>query len=166
MKHRIHLITALAALICMPAFLAPESHFGDDERPEQRRDRGGEKEPRSGKGKGKGGGGPKIDKKRITDTVRANVYADNWFKLYINGNLVMVDFDASDWAQAVEHSEEVVGPKDPYYESDFAGAKWIWTKDLALDNTVVFRTLIERPPNGSSLPKDWPRGHVDASNLK
>ena len=206
-------------------------------------------------GKGKGGG-PKISKPRIADTVRANIYADNWFKLYINGNLVAVDsisfiphnvvsvdilpeypmtiavmakdnadpetgleynntnlgdggfvlkfgdgtvtsaqwkakglfhgpkdmgnptvthtlipdgwfepgFDDSDWANATEHTEQAVGPKEPYYEHDFEGAKWIWTDDLALDNLVLFRFKVERPPNGAPLPPDWPRGHIDASN--
>ncbi|MDF1823383.1 MAG: hypothetical protein P1U68_02005 [Verrucomicrobiales bacterium] len=208
-------------------------------------------------GKGKGGG-PKIAKPRITDTVKANIYADNWFKLYLNGNLVAVDsisfiphnvisvdilpeypmtiavmakdnadpvtgleyddsnigdagfilkfgdgtvsdgswkakdffhgpvdrdmktpetrhvaipadwfevdFDDSEWEHAVEHSEEAVDPKSPFYENDFAGAKWIWTKDLALDNTVLFRKVIESPPNGDPAPRDWPRGKIDASN--
>lgn len=213
---------------------------------------------RKGKGKGKGKGGPRIQKPRIGDTVKANIYADNWFKLYLNGNLVAVDsisfiphnvvsvdilpeypmtiavmakdnadpetgleydntnlgdggfvlkfgdgtvtsakwkaksffhgplnrdlenpkteheplpekwfepeFDDAAWFNAVEHSEEAVGPKDPFYEHDFEGAKWIWTKDLALDNLVLFRYHVERPPNGSSLPPDWPRGHIDKSN--
>ncbi|MBK1856210.1 hypothetical protein JO972_14670 [Verrucomicrobiaceae bacterium 5K15] len=201
--------------------------------------------------------GPRIAKPRITDTVKANVYADNWFKLYINGNLVAVDsisfiphnvvsvdilpeypmtiavmakdnadpktgleynnsnigdagfilkfgdgtvtdaswkaksffrgplngkvqgattqhwdipkdwmvtdFDDSTWPQAVEHTEQAVDPKQPYYENDFKGAKWIWTQDLALDNTVIFRKTIKSPPNGDPLPKTWPRGVIDAS---
>jgi len=209
---------------------------------------------RKQKGKGRG---PKIEKPRITDTVKANVYADNWFKLYINGNLVVVDsisfiphnvvsvdilpeypmtiavmakdnadketgleynntnlgdggfilkfgdgtvtnaswkaksffhgpigrdlenpktkheaipenwfaadFDDKGWVNAVEHSEDAVGPKDPFYKHDFEGAEWIWTKDLALDNTVIFRTTIASPPNGNPIPKDWPRGKIDAS---
>jgi len=209
-------------------------------------------------GKGKKGGGPKIAKPKISDTVRANVYADNWFKLYINGNLAAVDsisfiphnvvsvdilpeypmtiavmakdnadkdtgleydntnlgdggfilkfgdgtmtdttwkarsffhgpingdgqnpktrhtpipadwfevdFDDSGWDDAIEHSVEAVGPKEPFYEHDFAGAKWIWTEDLALDNTVLFRTVIARPPNGAPLPREWPRGKIDESN--
>ena len=36
-------------------------------------------------------GGGKIRKPQMSDTVRANVYADNWFILYINGELVAVD---------------------------------------------------------------------------
>ena len=39
----------------------------------------------------RGQGRPRIAKPRIGDTVRANIYADNWFKLYLNGNLVAVD---------------------------------------------------------------------------
>lgn len=215
------------------------------------------------KGKGKGGpkgkgGGPQIQKPKITDTSKANIYADNWFELYINGNLVAVDsisfiphnvvsvdilpeypmtiavmakdnadantgleydnsqigdggfilkfsdgtvtnaswkaksffygpidgdlknprtrqetipanwfavdFDDSVWENATEHTEEAVGPKEPFYQHDFAGAKWIWTKDLALDNTVIFRTKVANPPNGAPLPPKWPRGHVDESN--
>ncbi len=205
-------------------------------------------------------GGPRIQKPRISNTVRANIYADNWFKLYINGNLVAVDsisfiphnvisvdllpeypmtiavmakdnadpktgleynnsnigdggfilkfsdgtvtsgewkaknffhgpvkrdmqnpavnkepipadwftvdFDDSDWNQAVVHSEEAVGPKSPFYEYEFSEANWIWTEDLALDNTVLFRHRVEAPPNGSALPPSWPRGHIDASNRK
>ena len=74
------------------------------------------------------------------------------------------DFDDSDWENAVEHTEEAVGPKEPFYEYDFKGAMWIWTDDLALDNLVLFRFTVESPPNGSPLPPDWPRGHIDATN--
>ncbi|MGJ8673838.1 YHYH protein [Rubritalea sp.] len=196
-------------------------------------------------------------KPQISDTVPATVYADNWFKLYINGNLVAVDsisfiphnvvsvdilpeypltiavmakdnadpktgleynnskigdggfilkfgdgtvtdaswkaksffrgpvngkvdgattehldipndwmeagFDDSKWGLAVEHSEKAVSPKAPYYENDFEGAKWIWTDDLALDNTVIFRKVVESPPNGNPVPQKWPRGVIDAS---
>jgi hypothetical protein len=56
-----------------------------------------------------------------------------------------VDFDDSAWAHAREFTEEDVSPKQPYFESDFAGAKFIWTSDLALDNTIIFRTKIEKP---------------------
>jgi hypothetical protein len=205
----------------------------------------------------KGGpkGGPAIQKPKITDAVRANVYADNWFQLYINGHLVAVDsisfiphnvvsveilpeypmtiavmardnadpvtgleydntqigdggfilkfadgtvtnatwkaksvfhgpvdgdqqhpktrheaipenwfavdFDDNAWEAATEHTEEAVGPKEPFYQHDFEGAKWIWTKDLALDNTVLFRIRVGSPPDGRPLPPKWPRGHID-----
>ena len=35
--------------------------------------------------------GPKILKPKIEDTIQANIYADNWFQLYINGVLVATD---------------------------------------------------------------------------
>lgn len=54
-------------------------------------------------------------------------------------------FDDSGWADATEFSEQEVGPKKTFYDFDFTGAKFIWSKDLALDNTVIFRTRIEKP---------------------
>ncbi|MBL9199931.1 MAG: hypothetical protein JNL39_05455 [Opitutaceae bacterium] len=56
-----------------------------------------------------------------------------------------VDFDDSAWPSAVEHTEERVSPKQPFYDADFKGAKFIWTADLDLDNTIIFRTRIEKP---------------------
>jgi hypothetical protein len=196
------------------------------------------KGPGKGKGKGKGGGTPGVVKPSMADTIRANVYADNWFMLYINGRLVAVDpidfiphnvvsvdilpeypmtiavmakdnadprtgmeygnhigdggfilkfgdgtvtsaawkakcffrgplnhdtanpkvehtpipanwfavdFDDSAWERATEYTEERVNPKEPFYNADFKGAKFIWTGDLDLDNTIIFRTRIEKP---------------------
>ncbi len=199
--------------------------------------------PPAGKKKGgggrKGGADPKgLVKPTIADTIRLNVYADNWFVLFINGRLVAVDsiqftphnvisvdflpeypmtiavmakdnadpktgleygdhigdggfiikfgdgtvsnatwkaksffhgprngdvknptvehtpipdrwwapdFDDGAWPNAVEYAEERVSPKAPFYEADFKGAKFIWSANLDLDNTVIFRTRIERP---------------------
>jgi len=194
-----------------------------------------------GKGKGQGTGGPGqsgLIKPSITDTMKLNIYADNWFMLYVNGRLVAVDpiqftphnvvsvdflpeypmtlavlakdnadpktgmeygtnigdggfilkfadgtvtnatwkaqsffhgplnadtqnpqvkteplpenwwavdFDDSAWPNAKEYSLEEVDPKQPYFENDFEGARFIWTNSLALDNTVIFRTRIEKP---------------------
>ncbi len=56
-----------------------------------------------------------------------------------------VDFDDSKWPQATEYTEERVGPKEHFYKYDFHGAKWIWTADLDLDNTVIFRYRVEKP---------------------
>ena len=191
-------------------------------------------------------GSQKVRKPTLADTVRANIYADNWFVLYINGELVAVDsirfiphnvvsvdilpaypmtiavmakdnqdpetgleyantnlgdggfilkfgdgtvtdarwkakrfswgpidrdlqnprvvnepipenwfavdFDDSRWGQAKEFSADDVGPKQPFFEHDFAGAKFIWTDDLALDNTVIFRHRVESPPDGKPRP--------------
>jgi hypothetical protein len=177
-------------------------------------------------------------KPAVTDTIKVNIYADNWFMLYINGKPVAVDpidflphnvvsidilpeypmtiavlakdnadpktgceygdhigdagfilrfadgttsnatwkaksffsgpingdvqnpkvnrqplpanwfakdFDDSTWKTAKEYSEQEVGPKKTFYDFDFSGAKFIWTDDLALDNTVIFRAKIEKP---------------------
>ena len=187
-----------------------------------------------------------IRKPTIADTIRANVYADNSFKLYINGELVAVDsiafvphnvvsvdilpaypmtiavmaidnadpktgmeyantnigdggfilkfgdgtvtnatwkakkvswgpiggdtknprvesvpvpdnwfavgFDDSSWSRAKEYTEEEVGPKEPFYQHDFRGATFIWSDDVKLDNVVLFRTVIQTPPDGKPRP--------------
>ncbi|WP_417745680.1 hypothetical protein [Rosistilla oblonga] len=192
------------------------------------------------------GGG---EKPEIEDTLRLNVYADNWFSLYINGELVAVDsirfmphnvisvdvfpkypmtlaviakdnadaktgmeynntqigdggfilkladgtvtgphwkaksvsygpidrdtrnprvvhedlpenwfaidFDDSSWQAAKAYDEQTVRPKRPFYQYDFAGAKFIWADDLELDNTVLFRLTVDSPPDGSQ-PKRFP----------
>jgi phosphatidylethanolamine-binding protein (PEBP) family uncharacterized protein len=196
-------------------------------------------EPKKGGSKGKGKGGPPgLVKPSIADTMKLNVYADNWFMLYVNGRLVAVDsiqftphnvvsvdflpeypmtiavlakdnadpktgmeygtsigdaglcikfadgtvtnatwkaknffhgpvngdtanpkviqenlpanwwavdFDDSTWKNAKEYTVEEVDPKQPYFENDLEGAKFIWTDDIALDNTVIFRTKVEKP---------------------
>jgi hypothetical protein len=56
-----------------------------------------------------------------------------------------VGFDDSSWKSARECSVEEVDPKEPFFGHDFKGARFIWTDDLALDNTVIFRTRIEKP---------------------
>jgi phosphatidylethanolamine-binding protein (PEBP) family uncharacterized protein/Ca2+-binding EF-hand superfamily protein len=61
---------------------------------------------------------------------------ENWFA---------VDFDDSQWPNATEYTEERVNPKAPFYDADFAGAKFIWSEDLDLDNTILFRTKIDKP---------------------
>ena len=63
----------------------------------------------------------------------------------IPANWFAVDFDDSSWERATEYSEERVNPKEPYYKADFQGAKFIWTGDLDLDNTIIFRTRVEKP---------------------
>ena len=54
-------------------------------------------------------------------------------------------FDDSSWPNATEYSQERIDPKEPFFQHDFSGAKWIWTSDLDLDNTVVLRTRVEKP---------------------
>lgn len=176
------------------------------------------------------GGPPGTIKPEMSDTIQANIYADNWFAMYTNGKLVAVDpidflphnvvnvnllpeypmtiaiiakdnadpktgfeygnhvgdggfvlkfsdgtltnatwkvktifsgppvkyepiptgwylpnFDDSKWENATEFTTERVNPKKPYYDYNFEGAKFIWSRDLDLDNTVLFRTKIEKP---------------------
>lgn len=190
---------------------------------------GGKKEPK--------GGPPGVTKPRMDDTVKANVYADNWFILYVNGKLTAVDpidfiphnvvsvdilpeypmtiavmardnadpktgleygtnigdggfilkfgdgtvtnakwkakcfftgpldkdvkdpkvkhepipdnwwavdFDDGKWANATEYTEERVNPKESFFKADFKDAKFIWTGDLDIDNTVIFRHKVEK----------------------
>ncbi|EMI20878.1 secreted protein [Rhodopirellula maiorica SM1] len=188
----------------------------------------------------------KIGKPQLSDTVKANLYADNWFVMYINGELVAVDsikfmphnvvsvdilpaypmtiavmakdnadaetgmeyantqigdagfilkfgdgtvtnatwrarafshgpidhdtknprvenleipenwyaidFDDSAWGTAKEYTQEQVGPKEPFFAHDFEGAKFIWTDDIELDNTVIFRHVVTTSPDGKSRP--------------
>lgn len=195
--------------------------------------------------------GAKLRKPSMADTIRANIYADNWFMLYINGELAVVDsiqfiphnvisvdllptypmtlavmardnadpktgmeyantnigdggfilkfadgtvtdaswkaksfstgpigadtknprventpvpenwfavdFDDNAWPNAKEYSEDEVKPKQPYYENDFQGAKFIWSNDVKLDNLVLFRKKVISPPDGKE--------RIDFSNL-
>ncbi len=83
-------------------------------------------------------------------------------------NWYAVDFDDSSWGKAKEYTEEEVGPKQPYFEHDFKGAKFIWSGDIALDNVVLFRHVVKAPPDGKArmdyrnlnnvVPENPPRG--------
>ena len=63
-----------------------------------------------------------------------------------------VEFDDSQWANAREFTEEQVGPKTPFFEHDFKGAKFIWSDNIKLDNIVLFRTVVKSPPDGKERP--------------
>ncbi|MEN9362631.1 MAG: hypothetical protein RL095_4166 [Verrucomicrobiota bacterium] len=219
------------ALLLGTAALLPAWLLAQDDKPP----RGERKGPR---------GGPR--KPEMADTIAANIYADNWFEMYINGELVCVDpirflphnvvsidllptypmtiaikacdnadpktgleyanthigdgglilkfadgtitdaswkalavsrgpidrdmktprvenlaepegwtqpgFDDSKWAAASVYSEEKIRPKKPFYEHDFKGASFIWSSDLDLDNTVLFRKTLTAPPDGKARP--------------
>ena len=182
---------------------------------------------------------PPKNRPRMADTVKANIYADNWFKMYINGKLIAIDsiefvphniisvdilpeypmtvavlardfadaqtgleynntrigdggfilkfgdgtvtseawkakkvfwgplngdidnpkvgrepipegwyepdFDDSSWPNATEFTREEVRPNRVYNDYDFEGAEFIWTEDLELDNTILFRHRMENP---------------------
>jgi len=55
------------------------------------------------------------------------------------------DFDDSAWGFATEYTAARVGPDGDYVAADFTGAAFIWTSDLNLDNTVIFRTTVPAP---------------------
>ena len=82
-----------------------------------------------------------IDRDTKTPQVRSEPIPENWFA---------VDFDDSSWKNAKEYSEQEVDPKQPYFENDFDGAKFIWSDDIALDNTVIFRHRVDSPPDGKA----------------
>jgi len=60
-------------------------------------------------------------------------------------NWMMPSYDDSRWPRATVFSENEIRPKNPYYQNDFRGAQWIWSKDLKLDNTVLFRATFNGP---------------------
>lgn len=86
----------------------------------------------------------------------------------IPNNWYATDFDDRSWGKAKEYTEEEVGPKQPYFESDFKGAKFIWSEDIALDNVVLFRHIVKKPPDDKNridfrnlnnvVPDNPPRG--------
>jgi len=60
----------------------------------------------------------------------------------------------SSWLNAKEFTKEAVGVKDGYFNIDWsANAKLIWSNDLKLDNTILFRKVVLEPkvsPNSAS----------------
>ncbi|WP_417468333.1 PEBP family protein [Maricaulis sp.] len=56
----------------------------------------------------------------------------------------LADFDASDWPQAVEYSEQEVRPKEGYDRIDWdPSARLIWGPDLEQSNTLLCRLTVE-----------------------
>lgn len=232
MKHSASLL-ALTLAVAVAALVATSSSIRGQDQPKPPPQKPGEGKKKGGKGGNQQG----LVKPTLVDTLKVNVYADNWFALFINGELVAVDsikftphnvvsvdllpeypmtiavlvkdnadpktgleygssigdggfalkfsdgtvsnarwkaksffrgplngdvqnpqvehtpipdgwwkpdFDDRQWANATEHTEERVNPKQPFYDADFKGVKFIWTSDLDLDNTVIFRTRIEK----------------------
>ena len=77
-----------------------------------------------------------IDRDTANPKVRTEPIPDGW---YAPG------FDDSSWPAATEYTQERIDPKEPFFQNDFTGAKWIWSSDLDLDNTVLFRCRVEKP---------------------
>lgn len=70
----------------------------------------------------------------------------------IPANWYAVGFDDSSWANATEYTAEAVKPDGDYVATDFTGAKFIWTSDILVDNTVIFRTTVAKP---ATYAKTW-----------
>lgn len=100
-----------------------------------------------------------IDRDTKNPSVKNEPIPENWFA---------VDFDDSKWDKAKEYTNEQVGPKQPFFDHDFEGAKFIWSDDIELDNTVIFRHVVQSPPDGKQrldfsnlnnvVPEQPPRG--------
>lgn len=100
-----------------------------------------------------------IDRDTKSPRIKSIDLPNNWYA---------VNFDDSGWDKAKEFTEGEVGPKQPYFESDFQGAKFIWSDDIALDNVVLFRHVVRVPPDGKEridfrnlnniVPENAPRG--------
>lgn len=81
----------------------------------------------------------------------------------IPANWFAPDFDDSGWAQATEYSEARVGPDGDYNAANFTGAKFIWSDDIDLDNTVIFRYTAQKP---ASFTKTWNAdGDLNITNI-
>jgi len=76
-----------------------------------------------------------IDRDVAAPKVRSEPIPKQWFA---------VDFDDSSWDQATEYTQERIDPKEPFFQHDFSQARWIWTSDLDLDNTVILRKRVEK----------------------
>ena len=121
----------------------------------------------------------RVRKPAIADTIRANIYADNWFMLYINGELVAVDSiafiphnvisvdilpsypmtiavmakDNADPKTGMEYANTNIGDGGFILKfGDGTVTDASWTDDLLLDNTVLFRRTIPKPPDGRQRP--------------
>lgn len=107
-----------------------------------------------------------IDRDTKSPRIESIEVPNNWYA---------VDFDDRGWGKAKEYTEEEVGPKQPYFDSDFQGAKFIWSDDIALDNVVLFRHVVKAPPDGKEridfrnlnnvIPEHPPQGSVRPSGL-
>jgi hypothetical protein len=77
-----------------------------------------------------------LDHDIVNPKVQYDPIPANWFA---------PDFDDSAWDFATGYAADRVKPDGDYATSDFTGAQFIWTADLDLDNTVIFRYRVEKP---------------------
>ncbi len=78
------------------------------------------------------------------------------------------DFDDSSWQAANEYTAarvkaDVDFSSYDFSSYDFTGANFIWSEDLDLDNTVIFRYTAPKP---ASFTKTWNAdGGIDITNI-
>ena len=77
-----------------------------------------------------------LDRDTRNPRVHYEAMPENWYA---------ADFDDSKWEAATEYTEDRVRPDGNYVADDFTGAKFVWSGDLDLDNTVLFRYRVEKP---------------------
>lgn len=81
----------------------------------------------------------------------------------VPANWFAPNFDDSTWANATVYPASRVGPDGDYSSFDFSGASFIWSDDLDLDNTVLFRYTAPKP---ASFNKTWNAdGDLNITNI-
>lgn len=99
----------------------------------------------------------------FTGPLNRNIANPQVLRTPIPANWFAPDFDDSLWPHATEYSNTRVGPDGDYSSYDFSGASFIWSEDLDLDNTVIFRTTVAKPP---AFTKTWNAdGDLDSTNI-
>lgn len=81
----------------------------------------------------------------FTGPLNSNVASPTVARTPLPARWYSPEFDDSTWGFATEYTAARVGPDGDYVASDFTGASFIWTSDLNLDNTVIFRTTVQAP---------------------
>lgn len=95
-----------------------------------------------------------LNRDTINPKVAYTPIPTNWFA---------PDFDDSSWPNATEYTQARVNPGGDFASYDFTNAKFIWSDDLDLDNTVLFRYTAPKPAN---FNKTWNAdGDLNITNI-
>ncbi|NOQ34342.1 MAG: hypothetical protein GQ569_00420, partial [Methylococcaceae bacterium] len=68
-------------------------------------------------------------------------------------NWMAVNFDDTDWNETREFSDAQVRPHGDFSKNNWTGAKFIWSKDLEIDNTVLCRLTVKKPKVAEKIIK-------------
>ena len=69
-----------------------------------------------------------------------------FLKIATPSNWSSTNFNDSKWDKSIEYTQEAVGVKEGYFDLSWSNvAKLIWSRDLRLDNTILFRKKILKP---------------------